>query len=56
MEKHMRNDLIVPEYSPSNPDFGADPGITPLGKYLQGLVMVKKESGIADITRFIKAK
>ena len=56
LESHGRNDLKVPEYSPLNPDFQSDPGLTPLAKYLQGLVMVKRESGIGDITRFINAK
>lgn len=56
MEKYTRNDLKVPEYTPLNPDFETDPGLTPLSKYIQGLVMVKKESGIGDITRFINAK
>lgn len=28
----------------------------PLTKYLQGLLMVQRESGIGDITRFINAK
>ena len=55
-EKHSRNDLIVPQYSPFNPEFSIDPGLSPLSKYLQGLVMLKKQSGIGDITRFINAK
>lgn len=56
LESHIRNDLKVPEYSPSNPDFPTDPGLIPLAKYIQGLVLVKKESGINDIRRFISAK
>lgn len=56
IEKYARNDLIVPEYTPANLDFSRDPGLTPLSKYLQGLLIVQKESGISDITRFINAK
>ena len=56
VDQHTRNDLIVPEYSPSNPDLMHDPGLTPLSKYLHGLVMIKNESGIGDITRFINTK
>lgn len=56
MEAHSRNDLKVPEYSPNNPDFIQDPGLIPLAKYLQGLVIIKKESGISDIRRFVNAK
>ena len=56
IENHARNDLKVPPFTPDNSDFSTDPGITPLSKYLQGLLMVKKESGINDITRFINAK
>jgi hypothetical protein len=56
IEKHARNDLKIPEYSPADPDFVRDPGLMPLTKYLQGLLMVQKESGIGDITRFINAK
>jgi|JI6StandDraft_1071083.scaffolds.fasta_scaffold324736_1 hypothetical protein len=56
MEKHSRNDLKVPEYSPANLDFGVDPGMAPLIKYMKGLLMVQRESGISDITRFINAK
>lgn len=56
IEAHARNDLKVPEYSPNNPDFEQDPGLVPLAKYIQGLVLVKNESGIADIRRFISAK
>lgn len=46
----------MPEYSPSSLEFKGDPGITPLAKYISGLVMVQQESGINDITRFINAK
>lgn len=56
IEKHAKNDLIIPEYSPAYPDFDSDPGLAPLTRYLKGLLMVKRESGIVDITRFIKAK
>jgi len=56
MENHIRNDLKVPEYSPANPDFVQDPGLTPLAKYIQGLVLIKNESGINDIRRFVSAK
>ena len=56
IEAHIRNDLIVPEYSPSNPDFTQDPGLTALAKYLEGLVIIKEESGISDIRRVLKAK
>ncbi len=41
MEQHARNDLKVPEYSPTNGDFLEDPGLIPLAKYLSGLVLVK---------------
>lgn len=56
MEAHARNDLKVPEYSPLSADFEQDPGLVPLAKYLSGLVLIKKESGIADIRRFVSAK
>lgn len=56
MEAHGRNDLKVPEYCPQSPDFEQDPGLVPLAKYLSGLVLIKKESGISDIRRFVSAK
>lgn len=56
IEAHSRNDLKIPEYSPTNPTFLQDPGLVPLAKYLNGLVLLKNESGINDIRRFISAK
>ena len=46
----------MPEYAPQSPDFAQDPGLVPLAKYLSGLVLIKKESGISDIRRFVSAK
>jgi hypothetical protein len=47
---------MIPEYSPKNPEFLQDPGLIPLAKYIQGLILVKNESGINDIRRFVTAK
>jgi hypothetical protein len=52
----MRNDLKIPEYAPKNYKFTQDPGLTPLSKYIQGLLLLKKESNINDIRRVITSK
>jgi hypothetical protein len=41
LEAHARNDLKIPEYNPNNNDFEQDPGLVPLAKYIQGLLLVK---------------
>lgn len=56
MQDHQRNDLRVPEYSPTNPDFKQDPGLAALAKYLEGLILIKEETNIGDIRRIIQSK